>query len=237
MDKQHILNEMRRTAEENGGKPLGEARFKNETGIGYYDWGQYWSPFSELQKEAGFTPNKPYTAYSDEFLITKMIDKMRKFGKYPSLGELRVEKYKDADFPFHAIKKQKQQVFIKKIVEHCNKKTGYDDIVDFCRPKIEKIDEQEKSKDTKSNGKMYEVYLAKSGRYYKIGKTKDSVRRGGELKIQLAEGLEMIHKIYTDDPSGIELNWQNRFKEKKMNAEWFNLSSNDVKAFKQRKYM
>ena len=31
MDKEHILNEIRRTAKENGGSPLGQARFQQQT--------------------------------------------------------------------------------------------------------------------------------------------------------------------------------------------------------------
>ena len=37
--KEEILNEIKRTAKENGGKPLGTKRFLDETGIGVYDWG------------------------------------------------------------------------------------------------------------------------------------------------------------------------------------------------------
>ena len=78
-----------------------------------------------------------------------------------------------------------------------------------------------------------EVYLFKSGRYYKIGKTIDTVRRGNELRIQLAEKIDLIHSIKTDDPSGIESYWHRRFDSKRMNGEWFDLNSSDVKAFKQ----
>ena len=77
-----------------------------------------------------------------------------------------------------------------------------------------------------------EVYLFKSGRYYKIGKTNDTVRRGNEIRIQLPEKTEMIHSIKTDDLSGVEAYWHRRFKSKRMNGEWFDLNSSDVKAFK-----
>jgi hypothetical protein len=38
MTKQHILEEMRRTAKANDGVPLGHRRFYSETGIKYSDW-------------------------------------------------------------------------------------------------------------------------------------------------------------------------------------------------------
>ena len=53
-DKQHILDEIRRTAAANDGKPLGSARFQAETGITQTDWyGRFWRSWSEALKEAG----------------------------------------------------------------------------------------------------------------------------------------------------------------------------------------
>ena len=83
-----------------------------------------------------------------------------------------------------------------------------------------------------SNARVGEVYLFKSGHYYKIGKTNDTVRRGSELRIQLPETVRLIHSIKTDDPSGIEAYWHKRFEAKRKNGEWFDLSSAEIKAFK-----
>jgi hypothetical protein len=52
--KEEILAEIKRTAEENGGKPLGRARIERVTGITIYDWSRYWARFSEAQRETGF---------------------------------------------------------------------------------------------------------------------------------------------------------------------------------------
>jgi hypothetical protein len=55
MDKDRILAEIRRTASENGGRPLGRLRFFAETGIRESDWrGIHWVRWSEAVAEAGF---------------------------------------------------------------------------------------------------------------------------------------------------------------------------------------
>ena len=44
MDKEYILKEIKRTAEENGGIPLGVASFFRETGVKEFDWrGKIWA--------------------------------------------------------------------------------------------------------------------------------------------------------------------------------------------------
>lgn len=81
------------------------------------------------------------------------------------------------------------------------------------------------------------VYLLKSGRFYKIGKTNAVGRRERELAIQLPEKATVIHSIKTDDPTGIEEYWHKRFRDRRRNGEWFELEPSDIAAFRRRKFM
>lgn len=232
--KQDILKAIRQTAKENGGKPLGVAKFEKETGIKPYDWNKYWARFGDAQIEAGFSANTFTRAYDDEFLIGKVVGLMRKLNKFPTTREFGLEEGNDPEFPSQGAFRRfgKQEEIATKIVECCKGKDGYDDIIELCRSVLGRGNKNEEAEDSETNLSLGEVYLFKSGRYYKIGKTNDTVRRGNELRIQLPEKMDLIHSIKTDDPSGVEAYWHRRFESKRMQGEWFDLNSTDIKAFK-----
>jgi hypothetical protein len=77
----------------------------------------------------------------------------------------------------------------------------------------------------------------KSGKHYKIGHSNSAGRREYELAIQLPEKLTTVHTIRTDDPPGIETYWHNRFAAKRLRGEWFDLTRDEVQAFKRRTFM
>jgi len=240
MDKKHIISEIIRTAKENSGIPLGSMKFEKETGIKKSDWeGKYWAKWSDAIKEAGFTPNKLQSAYDEKWLIEQLISLIREIRKFPSNSELRLKAHNTINFPasstFNRIGTTAKRA--KKILNYCEGKSDYLDVVEVCRDYIASSNKKEKIALEETENKMGYVYLQKSGGYYKIGKSTNVERRNYEIGIKLPEELEIIHKIRTDDPSGIEEYWHNRFQDKRKRGEWFELSSSDVKAFKIRKFM
>ncbi|HUC89402.1 MAG TPA: GIY-YIG nuclease family protein [Patescibacteria group bacterium] len=239
MQKEDILAEIRRTAQENGGKPLGKSRFEETTGIATTDWLRYWSRFGDLQREAGFEPNKFNAAYDEGYLFEKIIQLTRELQRFPTNNEKRTKSYNDPDFPSATVfdRLGTKSQLITKVYVYCLDKPQYKDVLTMIEPflEVEGSEAQSDGVDSAASDadlKVGSVYLFRSGRYYKIGMTKDTVRRGSELRIQLPESLNLIHSIQTDDPSGIEAYWHKRFENKRMNGEWFNLTSADIKAFR-----
>lgn len=232
--KQEILDEIKRTATENGGKALGVDRFEGETGIKPYDWERFWARFGDAVKEAGFAPNQFKMAHPDGFLLEKLAGLVRKLGRLPTFREITVEGTNDPQFPNKKIFQRlgSKGQLAKKLMEFCATKDELADVATICSFALKQFHQREPASDRASKGFAGEVYLFKSGRYFKIGRTNDAIRRGSEIRIQLPEKVRLIHLIKTDDPAGVEAYWHKRFDSKRMSGEWFDLTPSDVTAFK-----
>jgi hypothetical protein len=234
MNKNHIIKEIKRTAEQNGGLPLGKDRFAAETGIQFSDWyGKFWARWGDALIESGYSPNKLQGAYADEWVIEQLIALIRELERYPVAGELRMKAKQDKEFPSHNVFNRvgKKAELASKVIEYCKARDGFNDVIEICKP-IAMAENRKTGDSAQEFSALGFVYLMKSGRYYKIGKSSYVERRNYEIGIKLPEDLEVIHKIKTDDPAGIESYWHSRFKDKRKKGEWFELSSSDVKAFK-----
>jgi hypothetical protein len=240
--KEFILQEIIRTAKDNNNIPLGCKRFTKETGIYKYEWwGKYWTKWNDAIVEAGFNPNRMQPAYDKELLIRQIISFIRENNKFPTSAELRLKAHQSKDFPSHNTIRSRlgnKQNFINNIVNYCGKQPEYSDIVEICNKAKTQLNEKEiQAPIMKTAADFGYVYLMKSGTYYKIGRSDSPGRRNYELGIKLPEQLETIHVITTDDPDGIEAYWHNRLKDKRKKGEWFDLSKEDVSAFKRRNFM
>ncbi len=240
MDKHHILGEIKRTAEANRGVPLGRERFYQETGIRVSDWeGKFWARWSDALREAGFEPNRMQTAYNEALLVEKYITLVRELHHFPTVNELRLRAYREPGFPNAKtfLKWGSKQQIVARICRYCKERNGYEDVSALCAAVLDVAPTQSDGRAGPREENFGFVYLVKSGRYHKIGSTNAVGRREYELAIQLPEKATLIHSIRTDDPTGIEQYWHGRFASKHKNGEWFELSGEDVKAFKRRKFM
>lgn len=240
MNKQHILGEIQRTAAANGGVPLGRSRFSQETGIKESDWiGKIWPRWGDAVREAGFAPNQLQTAYNEDVLIEKFVGLARELGSFPVATEVKMKARSDDAFPWHNtfVRFGPKQQFATRILNYCKDRAGYDDIVALCTPIATAAADESEKDEIEPKSVIGYVYLMKSGRHYKIGRSNAAGRREYELAIQMPEKLITVHTIRTDDPAGIEDYWHRRFADKRKNGEWFDLAAADVQAFKRRKLM
>lgn len=230
--KQQVLDEIRRTAAGNGGTPLGTHRFERETGIAPHDWEKFWPRFGDAQREAGFDPNQMTAAHADDYLVQAAMAVTRQLGKFPTGREIAVARLSDPKLPTpKAFRRIGGKVeLIRRVTEFCADKPEYQDVLALCKAAVETGPAE--PTDVGDESRRGEVYLYKSGRYYKIGKTNNTVRRGNEIRLQLPETPVLIHSITTDDPSGVELYWHRRFAAKRVNGEWFDLGPAEIRAFK-----
>jgi hypothetical protein len=233
MEKQEILDQIKKTALENGGQPLGQNKFKQLTSINEYEWQHHWARWGDALTEAGFSPNQFRKEYREDFVLEKLIEFMREIGRFPVSRELRLKTRNDSSYPSSSVFRRlgNKEEIGQKLIAYCSGKDGYADIVALCEP-ICKTADSVRSQDKPTEENIGFVYLLKSGKFYKIGRSNSLGRREYEIGIQLPEPTNLIHQIKTDDPVGVEKYWHQRFAEKRKEGEWFNLNPEDVKTFK-----
>lgn len=240
MDKKEIIAEIKHVASLLGGKSPSIADMEKHSGLLAYQWkGKYWIKWSEALTEAGYKPNRfSSPALGKENIIKSILLYIKSINRMPLFLELKMHKIEDPSFPnITTIKNNfnnKEYLDIKKeLKSFCIQNSAYSNLL----PLFNNLDDNNTNKseeisDDKSN--LGYVYIIQHGnrKEYKIGKTINTIRREGEISIELPEQIKPIHYIKTDDPSGVENYWHNRFKDKRKNGEWFQLSNNDVKSFK-----
>ena len=236
--KDHIISEIRRTA--SGGFPLGRQRFEKETGIKESDWsGRFWTRWGDAVREAGFKPNTLQDALPEKRLLQSLVALIRELGHFPTSADLRMKARQDPEFPSHNTFNRlgRKAERARRVVEFCATHGDLDDVADLAAPFAASSPPADADADDDQVETFGFVYLMKSEKYYKIGRSVSAEKRAYEIQLQLPEELKLIHKIKTDDPVGIEKYWHDRFKDKRKGGEWFELSVNDVKTFKRRKFM
>ncbi len=239
LTKEDIIKEIQEWAKENDGRTPSEKIIKEELKIPKWDWITYWTKVTDMQSEAGLNPQGfDKTKYTKKDLCDEFIKLIREKGKWPSRDELDFKRRQDSKFPasgtFYEHLGLTRDLSLT-ILEYVKNKQGYNDVISISNSVLEKFEKSSNLSDKNAKADKHGwVYLFKHGHYnhYRVGQTYDILRRGSEIRIQLPERTILIHTIETVDPIGVETYWLNRFKEKKMNGDWFNLSKGDISEFK-----
>ena len=236
--RDEILRAIRRTAAENGGRPVGRSRLTHLTGITEYAVAQHWPNFGEAVREAGFEPNSLNPPLDDRVVLGRFVALTRELGHVPTSNELRRARADDPSFPSRGVfdRLGSKADRTARALEYCRADPACADVA--------LIFEVADGADGRSSGRRDHpdvagqravgfVYLARGHPgEFKVGRTNLVDRRVAELGAMSAIEPVLIHAIETDDPVGVEAYWHRRFAEKRMRGEWFRLGAADVAAFR-----
>ena len=233
--KESIIIAYNELVKERGGDAIGERVFTREAGFSSYYWrGGYWRSWAAFQAEAGHVPNIPTQRISDETLCERFAELALERNEIPTEADLNLKRREDPSFPgrgvFHRYGNRNE--LLAKVAEYCEGKERFAEVLDLLRQGA-----------SRSLGHKLEafrvkgfVYLLRSVKYYKLGRTNAVGRRLRELAIQLPQKPDTVHVIETDDPEGIEEYWHRRFADRRQGGEWFALTGEDLRAFKKRRF-
>jgi hypothetical protein len=250
-NKRFIITAIKRTAEKNGGVPLGMISFYRATGIKISDWrGKLWLRWSDAVKEAGLPPNKKCSPYEEAFLIDKFIGLMRELGHFPLSTELEKKGYHHRTFPSHEAFRARWGSRVQqaaRITLYCQQHKGYGDILAMCEPvlKSQSFPAHGPVQEQNATGYVYLVKVRRKGEtYYKLYR---SIKRNhvnpryiGSQAGQAYPKNGTVHIIRTDDPEGIQSYWCERFARQRIQRRGFDcyqLTHADIQAFKSRSVM
>ena len=229
-----IVSEIKRLAAANEGVPPGQVAFANVTGIVQSKWrGVYWARWGDALTEAGFAPNEWNQRKDSRAILEQVAHACRDFGRLPTRAEMMLHRQANPAFPAQktVARHFRTNADLTSALRALAAEGGaWADLLDLL-PAPSSV--EQKPVRTQQEGM---VYLLKSGKHYKIGRSDDIERRFREVTIALPESVTLVHTISTDDPSGIEAYWHRRFAAKRANGEWFALSGDDVRAFCRRTF-
>ena len=235
LSAESIVKTYREFVDERGGVPAGERVFTRETGIPRYSWmGGYWRSWSAFQKAAGYSPNDPTQKIPDDVVLRRFAELALEQGGAPTEADLNLKRKDDPSFPGKGLFRRwgSRDALLGAVANYCEGIAEFGPVFELLN-KTSSHRRDQRFGSLRINGF---VYLLRSGKNYKIGRTNAAGRRLRELAIQLPQKPNTIHVIETDDPEGIEEYWHRRFAEKRKGGEWFMLNADDVRAFKKRRF-
>jgi hypothetical protein len=120
------------------------------------------------------------------------------FGRFPVIAEIRLKKRSDASFPNEKTLKDRfgtRQQFAAKVLAYCESHDRFEDIAAIYTTALNVPNADAEADDGMPQQDGGFVYLIKSGRFYKVGRSNSAGRREYELAIQLPAKATTVHTI------------------------------------------
>lgn len=235
LSKQHILSEIQRVMAMHDGR-LSFRKFCEESGLKEHQiLGMHWARWNDALAEAGVENTNSFfrPRTEDTAVIEAIAQFIGQLGKWPTDNDLLIERRRNDSFPSIKVIRRVRTTssLASRIIAYCEHQPHLSAVAQIAH-EVAKTEAIEHSSPREESISGY-VYLMKTGRRYKIGHTNSPSRRHREVRLELPDPTTVVHTIATDDPTGVESYWHNRFKEKRIrDSEFFELVAQDVAAFK-----
>jgi hypothetical protein len=243
ISREEILSEIRKFVAANDGEVPGERTFAAASSIRPSAWkGRYWARWTDAVREAGHDPKEMTQKIPEGELLEKLAAFITNLGHFPVRDEINIHARKVPGFPVWqtVAKRYGGMPQTAAALLEFSRKTENSALIELCEARLQR--EALKPVPTadpraKTTAKVGFVYLkySPSLRLYKIGKADNPKKRGAGISLLLPEDLVPKHEIKTDCPYILEKYWENRFRPKKKQGEWYDLDSDDIAAFKGRR--
>ena len=238
MTREALLAAIRASATANAGRPLGARAFHAETGISRTELHSAgFARYNDAIAAAGFAPNSLRAAFDTDQMLAALAAFTSELGRFPNISDIKAARARGRDMPsYEAYFRLAGGMFSRLpslLVEYCAQRPALLHVTTLLAAASE--DKSDVRAPAGARVKGF-VYLAKHGRDFKIGRSNDVTRRRRELALILPHELKHVHVIETDDPEGIERYWHHRFADRQIRGEWYQLTPDDVAAFKRRRY-
>ena len=130
MNRNQIVSEVKRVAEANGGKPLGERLFYKETGLNIQALQRAGFPnYGHAREAAGYARGTFGAAYSDDELFGPLARLTRDKQHFPTIGEIRVAQYSSGGPSYDAYQRAaKRGPLRKQLLDWCRQQKEFSDV-------------------------------------------------------------------------------------------------------------
>jgi hypothetical protein len=236
LGKADIVALIRDVAESQGGD-VSMRRFIELSGIKERQFiGVHWATWNEVKQDAGLETNTFLQPPLDEDkVIPDVAALVAQLGRWPTDRQLQMAKRRNGRIPTRSVFRRltTDTPFLRRLREYCSERAELASVAILVSEKLR----ESLAPVTAAVATAGFVYMLRSGRRYKIGRTSSPTRRHREVRLELPDRTDLVHSIETDDPQGIEAYWHSRFAAKRIrDTEFFELSAADVAAFKKRKF-
>ena len=243
ISRSEVLAEIRKFVAANNGVIPGERTFVTATRIKQSTWkGKHWARWTDAVREAGYDPNAMTQKIPDEGILEQLARFITKLGYFPVRDEINMQARIAPGFPvWQTIRKRYGGMpQTAAALLQFSRETANAALIQLCEARLQretlkpKPDVNSPRPTIVKAGFVYLKY-SPSLRLYKIGKANNPHKRGAGISLLLPEDLVPKHEIRTDCPYILEKYWENRFRAKKKQGEWYDLTSADIDSFKKRR--